>query len=140
VGLAIPVNKVKRVVPELIGTGRFPHPFLGIEGLGYVVSAELAEALRLPVQEGVLIARIYSGSPADRAGVRGATQEAIYGRRRLLIGGDVLVEVDGLAVRTWEDLDAYIQEQTEIGQEVTLTLWRGGERLDLPVTVGEEPQ
>jgi S1-C subfamily serine protease len=139
VGLAIPVNKVKRVVPELIRAGRFPHPWLGIEGLGYVVSAELARALRLPVPEGLLIARIYRGSPADRAGVRGASEEVIYGRRRLLIGGDVLVAVDGLAVGTWEDLEAYIQEQTEIGQEVTLSLWRDGERLELPVTVGEEP-
>lgn len=140
VGLAIPVNKVKRVVPELIRTGRFPHPWLGIEDLGYVVGPELAEVLRLPVQEGLLVARIYSGSPADRAGVQGATEEVIYGRRRLLIGGDVLVAVDGVALQTWEDLNAYLQERTEVGQEVRLTLWRSGERLDLPVTVGEEPQ
>ncbi len=140
VGLAIPVNKLKRVVPVLIERGRFPHPWLGIEGLGYALYPQMAEALDLPVSEGLLIAQAYRNSPALRAGIRTATREVIYGRRRLLIGGDVLTAIDGVPLRTWDDLNAYLQERTEVGQTVTLTLWRDGQRIELPVTLDEEPQ
>jgi S1-C subfamily serine protease len=139
VGLAVPVNKVKRVAPILIARGRFPHPWLGIEGLGYALYPELAQTLGLPVEEGLLIARAYRNSPALEAGIRTATREVVYGRRRLLIGGDVLAAIDGAPLRSWDDLDAYLQERTEVGQSVTLTLWRDGERLELAVVLGEEP-
>ncbi|MDW8318816.1 MAG: trypsin-like peptidase domain-containing protein [Anaerolineae bacterium] len=139
VGFAVPVNKVKRVVPVLIERGRFPHPWLGIEGLGYVLYPELAEALGLPTSQGLLIAQAYRDSPAVRAGIRTATREVIYGRRRLLVGGDVLVAIDGVPLRTWEDLDAYLQERAEVGQTVTLTLWRNGRQIELPVVLGEQP-
>ncbi len=54
VGLAIPVDKVRLVVPELIKNGRYPHPWLGIEDLGYEISPALAQALRLPAEQGLL--------------------------------------------------------------------------------------
>lgn len=139
VGFAIPVNKVKRVVPVLIAEGRFPHPWLGIEGLGYALSPELSRALGLPVDEGLLIAQLYRNSPAEDAGLRGAMGEAIAGNRRFLVGGDILVAIDGVPLRTWDDLSAYLQEQTEVGQQVTLYIWRGDEQIDLPAVLGEEP-
>ena len=139
VGLAIPVNKVKRVVPVLIATGSFPHPWLGIEGLGYPVYPELAQVLDLPVDDGLLIARMTQGSPAQQAGIRAATNEVVVGRRRILTGGDILVSVDGHPLHTWEDLDAYLQEQTEVGQTVTLTLWRSREKLEIQVMLGQQP-
>lgn len=139
VGLAIPVNKLKRVVPVLIERGRFPHPWLGIEGLGYALYPQIAKALNLPVSEGLLIAQAYRNSPALQAGIRTATREVIYGRRRLLVGGDVLTAIDGVPLRTWDDLNAYLQERTEVGQTVMLTLWRDGQRIELPVILGEEP-
>jgi S1-C subfamily serine protease len=140
VGLAIPVNKLKRIVPELIQHGRFPHPWLGIEGLGYELYPELARALDLPVDQGLLIAQLYRNSPAVRAGLRGATEEVIYRQRRLLVGGDILTAIDGVPLRNWEDLDAYLQEQTEVGQTVTLTIWRGGREMTIEVELGEMPE
>jgi S1-C subfamily serine protease len=139
VGLSIPVNKVKRIVPVLIERGRYPHPWLGIERLGYALYPELATNLGLPVDRGLLIARIYRNSPALRAGVRGAEQEVIYGRRRLLIGGDILTAIDGTPLSRWEDLDAYLDEQTEVSDIVTLTLWREGRQIELQVRLEEEP-
>ena len=139
VGLAIPTNKLKRIVPVLISTGRFPHPWLGIEGLGYPLFPELVQALNLGVAEGVLIAQVYDNSPAQRAGIRTATDQGVVGRRRYLIGGDILTAIDGLAVRTWDDLNAYLQEKTEVGQTVTLTLWRGDQRLEVELVLGEQP-
>ena len=140
VGLAIPVNKLKQIVPELIQNGRYPHPWLGIEGLGYDLYPELARALGLPVDRGLLIAQLYRNSPAVRAGLRGATEEVIYRRRRLLVGGDILTAIDGVPLRNWDDLDAYLQEQTEVGQTVTLTIWRDDQEMTIEVKLGEMPE
>ncbi|MCX6029648.1 MAG: trypsin-like peptidase domain-containing protein, partial [Chloroflexi bacterium] len=81
VGLAIPVDKVRRVVPVLLKEGRYPHPWLGVEGLGYELSASLARALNLSVERGLLVARIYQDSPADRAGLRAAPRPHAAERR-----------------------------------------------------------
>jgi S1-C subfamily serine protease len=140
VGLAIPVDKVRRVVPELIESGRYPHPWLGIENLGYEISPALAQGLDLPVESGLLIARLYNGSPADRAGVRGATDEVILGNRRYLIGGDILTSVDGKPVAKWEDLNGYLDEQTRVDQTITLTMRRGAEDVTLRATLEDTPR
>jgi S1-C subfamily serine protease len=139
VGLAIPVNKLKLVVPVLIAEGRFPHPWLGIEGLGYELSPDLSRALELPVQQGLLLARLYQDSPAERAGLRTATQTALLGFQQYLIGGDILTAIDGAPLASWDDLRAYLDEQTEVGQTVRLTLWRDGQPVEVDVTVGQEP-
>jgi S1-C subfamily serine protease len=139
VGLAIPVNKVKQVAPVLIAEGRFPHPWLGIEELGYALSPDLARALDLPVDRGLLIARVYQDSPAQQIGLRTATQTVMLGYRRYLIGGDILTAIDGVPLAGWDDLKAYLDEQTEVGQTVRLTLWRDGQPREVTVVLGQEP-
>ncbi len=140
VGLAIPVDKVMRVVPVLIKQGRFPHPWLGFEELGYEITPRLAQMLRLPIQNGLLIAQFYRGSPADQIGVRGAQNEVVVGNRRYLVGGDILTAVDDVSLMKWEDLNAYLEEKTTVGQEISLTLVRDGETLTLHVTLTEMPE
>ncbi|MER2600419.1 MAG: trypsin-like peptidase domain-containing protein [Caldilineales bacterium] len=139
VGLAIPVNKLKQVVPVLIERGHFPHPWLGVEGLGYVLSVELAQVLQLPVQQGLLIARVYQNSPAEAIGIRTATQQVRFGSRRYLVGGDVLTAIDDTPLRTWDDLTLYLDEHSEVGQTVQLTIWRDGQSIRLAVILGEQP-
>jgi S1-C subfamily serine protease len=139
VGLAIPVNKVKQVAPVLIAEGRFPHPWLGVEGLGYALTPNLAQALDLPVDQGLLIARVYQDSPAQQAGLRTATQTVLLGYRRYLVGGDILTAIDGLPLASWDDLKAYLDVQTQVGQTVRLTLWRDGQQIDIEVALGQEP-
>jgi len=139
VGLAIPVDKVRRVVPVLIARGSFPHPWLGIEELGYEISPTLAKTLNLPVDHGLLIARLFRDSPADKAGLQGAQQETILRNRRYLIGGDILTAVDGKAVATWEDLSAYLEEQLDVGRSITLTVLRGEKELTLTATLEDMP-
>ena len=140
VGLAIPVDKVLRVVPVLIEQGRFPHPWLGIEELGYEITSGLAQALNLPVQNGLLIAQLYQGSPADQAGLRGAQNETIVGNRRYLVGGDILIAVDGVPLKKWDDLNAYLEEKAAVGQEVTLTVVRSGKEQTLKATLVDTPE
>ncbi len=140
VGLAIPVDKVVRVVPVLIAQGRFPHPWLGFEELGYEITPRLAQMLRLPVQNGLLIAQFYRGSPADQAGVRGAQDEAIIGNRRYLVGGDIVTAVDDMPLQKWEDLRSYLEEKAGVGQEVSLNVVRNGEELTFNVTLADTPE
>jgi len=140
VGLAIPVDKVRRIVPVLIAKGNFPHPWLGIEELGYEISPALAQALKLPVDHGLLIARLYRNSPADKAGLRGAQREMILGNRRYLVGGDILTAVDGRALATWDNLSAYLEEQGEVGRVLTLTVLRDGRETTLTVRLEEMPE
>ncbi len=139
VGLAIPVDKVRRVVPVLLKEARYPHPWLGIEGLGYELSASLARALNLTVERGLLVARVYQDSPADRAGLRTAQREVVVGNRRYLVGGDVITAVDGKLVATWENLNAYLEASTEVGQAITLTVVRDGQELTLKATLADTP-
>jgi S1-C subfamily serine protease len=136
IGFAVTVDTIKRVVPELIKMGRYPHPWLGV--LGYSITPELAQALDLPVQRGLLVARLYRSSPADRAGLRGATREVIVGNRRLLAGGDILTAVDETAVRDWDSLQEYLEQNTRVGQMVTLTLLRDGQELKKTATLAEQ--
>ncbi len=138
IGFAVPVDTVKRVVPVLIADGRFPHPWLGF--LGYDITPELAEALRLPVEEGILVAQLYRDGPAQEAGVQGATQQAIVGNRRMLLGGDVLTAVNDTPIADWNALQEYLALQTKVGDVLTLTLLRDGEILELPITVAAQPQ
>jgi S1-C subfamily serine protease len=140
VGLAIPVDKVVRVVPVLIAQGRFPHPWLGFEELGYEISPRLAQMLELPVRSGLLIAQLYRGSPADQAGMRGAQNEAIVGNRRYLVGGDILTAIDGKPLARWEDLSAYLEEEAAVGQEVSVKVTRNGEELTFNVTLADTPE
>lgn len=140
VGLAIPSDKVRRVVPVLIRDGRFPHPWLGVEELGYELTPALAKALRLPVERGLLVARLYRNSPADRAGLRIAQREVIIGNRRYQVGGDIITEVDGRPVTTWEKLSAYLEEECEVGQTITLTIIRDGAAMTVTATLQDTPE
>lgn len=139
VGLAIPVDKVAQVVPVLIEKGRYPHPWLGIEGLGYELSPSLARALRLSVDSGLLIAQMYQGSPANQAGLRSATDQVRLGNRRYLVGGDVITAIDGTPLATWDDLSAYLEIKTAVGQTVSLTVIRNGRELTVQVTLEDTP-
>ena len=139
-GLAIPVDKVVRVVPVLIQKGRFPHPWLGFEEMGYEITSGLAQALNLPVQNGLLIAQFYRGSPAEQAGVRGAQNETIVGNRRYLVGGDILCAIEGVPLKKWDDLNAYLEEKAAVGQEVTLTVVRSGKEQTLKAKLADTPE
>ena len=137
VGFAVPVDTIKQVLPELMEFGRYRHPYLGIR-YAYAISPGLAESLDLPVDTGLLLVQLDRGGPLEQAGVRGAQQEAILGNRRVYIGGDILVAVDGAPLASMEQLQLW-QEQRQIGDQVTVSLLRNGEPFEVTVTLSEEP-
>ena len=136
VGFAVPVNTVKRVVPSLIARGRYDDPWLGISGLS--VTPVVAEALALPVEQGILLQEVVPEGPADRAGLRGNDQQVEFEGAILLTGGDIIVAIDGLALRDMDDLIVYLAE-TAVGQTVTLDIIRAGERQSLDLVLEERP-
>ncbi len=138
VGFAIPVSTVARVVPALIKEGHYPHPWFG--AVGYDITPSLARALGLPVDHGLLVARIYQGSPAAKAGIQGASKVVIVGNRRFLVGGDILLKIDDHPLTTWEELDDFLETHTHVGETVRFTLIRNGKKLVVPVTLEERPE
>ena len=144
IGFAVPVDTVRRVVPELIAKGYYPHPWLG---LSYVwnLNPDRAQILReagmiVPSERGLLLLEIASGSPAARAGLRGGQSQVRIGRTLLLVGGDILTAIDGQPVATARDLLRYVDTQTTIGQTIQVTVWRDGQEVTVPVTLNEEPR
>ncbi len=137
IGFAVPVSTVKRVIPILIELGYYPHPWLGL--LGYSIDTELAQTLSLPVERGVLVAQLYENGPAQRAGIRGAQQQIIVGNRRVLVGGDIITAIDGKPIANWDALAQYLEEETQVGQTVTLILYRNQSEMQLEVALIEQP-
>ena len=139
VGFAVPVDVAKRVVPALINEGRFRYPYLGISSVSFFSLADLAAVLDLPVQQGVLISQIVPGGPADKAGLRGGTEEIEVRGVPIDIGGDIILTIDDYQLRNFDDLIGYLVRETSVGQVVTLTILRDDETLQVALTLGERP-
>jgi S1-C subfamily serine protease len=144
IGFAVPVATVRRVVPELITRGYYPHPWLGLTHM-WSLAAERKEILEqmgmvVPVEQGVLIMEVLAGSSAADAGLRGGNQQVRYGRTILLIGGDIITAVDGEPIATARDLIRYLDTHTAVGQTIEATIWRAGEKLTMPITLKERPR
>jgi len=137
VGFAVPVSIVRRVVPVLIQEGAYEWPWLGIEGTA--VSLLIQEANDLPTQEGAYISSVVRGGPAAEAGVRGTRTTRTVNGVAVPAGGDVVVAIDGAPVA---DFSALVLEvaMRQPGDEVTLTIVRGGEEREIAVTLAPRPQ
>jgi S1-C subfamily serine protease len=132
IGFAIPINTARQIAQDLISQGRVRRATLGIEASAF--SPGVAEALGLPVQQGLLIERVLPNSAAAAAGLRGGTRMAIVGMRRVMIGGDVLTQIDGQPINEDFDLTLLLNRKRP-GDTVTLRIYRGNERLDVKATL-----
>jgi 2-alkenal reductase len=107
------------LLPPPSFTGRYADPWLDIQGVS--ITSQLAEALDLPVEQGVLVQTVIRGGPADRAGLRGGDRQVRFEGRLLIIGGDIIVAIDDVVVQDMDDLIVYLADHTSVGQRVTLT-------------------
>jgi S1-C subfamily serine protease len=134
IGFAIPVNTAKRIAHDLMTEGRVRQAFLGAQTLE--VGGWLAEALDLPVKDGLLIEEVTRGGPAAGAGLHGGDRAAMAGMRRIMTGGDVIVAVDGQKIANQFDLNVALNRKRP-GDTVSVTVYRGGKKMDIPVKLGE---
>ncbi len=137
IGFAIPVNTIRRVVPELIARGRYPHPWLGASF--FEITPAFAQTFRLPVDHGLLTVRVVPGGPADQAGLRGATQRVRTRFGDVFLGGDIVTAIDDRPMRRVDDLVIYLENHKRVGDPVTLSILRDGRPQTLTVTLGERP-
>jgi putative serine protease PepD len=137
VGFAIPINTAKRVVAEIFNRGYVLYAYLGAET--QTLFPAIARALKLPVDRGAMVVRVWEGSPAARAGLRGGTQQVVVGNAIVLIGGDVVVEVDGQKITTSDELRRLIRKH-QPGDMMKLEILRNGKTGVVEVKLGERPR
>jgi len=137
VGFAIPVSIIRRVTPDLIETGHYDWPWLGVSG--FTVDPALVKAMSLPVEQGAYVSSLTDGGPALASGLQGTTETITQDGRTVEVGGDVITAIDGQPVKTFDDILVYLSIQTSPGQEVTLTILRDGQYQDVNLTLGTRP-
>jgi S1-C subfamily serine protease len=134
IGFAIPINTAKAVLADLTRYGRVKRPSLGIES--YAIGPDLAEQMGLAVDSGILIQKVIPGGAAEKAGLRGGTEKAYVGNQPILLGGDLIVAIDGQRVTNPLEINA-VMEKHQAGDTVSVTFFRGKKQITLKLIAGE---
>jgi len=137
VGFAIPSNTIAKIVPKLISEGTYHHPWVGIAGRD--INPDLAKVLHLTDARGFLIVNVVEGSPADKAGLKGSSETKEIDGIEYLIGGDVVLSVDGNVVRKIDDILIHLQRYKSVGDEMVLEILRDGRVTNIVVKLDERP-
>jgi S1-C subfamily serine protease len=134
IGFAIPINTAKAVLGDLTRYGRVRRPSLGIVSLP--IGPDLADQMGLPSQSGVLVQKVIQGGAAERAGLRGGNEQAYLGNMPIVLGGDLIVGIDGKEVTDTSDIAA-IMEKHQPGDQVTVIFYRGRRKMEIKLTLGD---
>jgi S1-C subfamily serine protease len=134
IGFAIPINTAKAVLGDLVTLGRVRRPALGIRTIP--IDPELAAEMGLPADYGLLIVQVVQGGAADQAGLRGGTERAYLGNIPIMIGGDLIVAIDGQRIDDQQAL-AQIMNNHRAGDSVRMTIYRGKKKMEVTVSLGE---
>jgi len=134
IGFAIPINAAKAVLNDLVQFGQVRRPVLGVRSLP--IGPELASQMGLPADYGVLILSVIPGGPADRAGLRGGSEKAYLGNTPIMLGGDLIVRIDDQEIEDQQDI-AHVMNQHHTGDKVKVTYFRGKNKMEATVTLGE---
>ncbi len=137
VGFAIPSNTMKRIVPVLIQTGHYDHPWLGITGIS--VNSDLASTLQLPIPYGFMINTVVPNSSAAEAGLHGYKETRTINGTQYKIGGDIIVAADSHPIKKIDDLLNYLQDKKSVGDKMVLTVVRDGKTLQFTLTLQQRP-
>jgi S1-C subfamily serine protease len=134
IGFAIPINTAKAVVNDLVTLGRVRRPALGVRTIP--IDPEIAEELGLAANYGLLIVQAVPGGSADRAGLQGGSERAYLGNIPIMIGGDLIVAIDGEKIESQQTL-AQIMNKHRAGDTVKVTIFRGKKQVEVTVVLGE---
>jgi len=134
IGFAIPINTAKAVLADLTHYGRVKRPSLGI--VSFAIGPDLAQQMGLAADYGVLIQRVLPGGAAERAGLKGGNEQAYLGNMPIMLGGDLIVSIDGKQVTETQDIDS-IMNHHQAGDTVTVTVLRARRQITLKLILGE---
>jgi S1-C subfamily serine protease len=134
IGFAIPINTAKAVLDDFARYGRVRRPTLDVQTLA--IGPDVAEQIGLPADYGILIERVFPGGAAEKAGLKGGTQRAYQGNTPVMLGGDLIIAMDGQEVASPQDLSG-IMNSHRAGDEVTVTVFRGRKKMDFKLKLGD---
>jgi S1-C subfamily serine protease len=134
IGFAIPINTAKAVLADLLKYGRVKRPSLGI--VSFAIGPDLASQMGLAADSGVLIQHVLPGGAAERAGLHGGNEQAYVGNTPIMLGGDLIIAIDGQEVEDPQDINA-IMEKHQAGDTVSVTIVRGQRRMTIKLILGE---
>jgi S1-C subfamily serine protease len=134
IGFAIPINTAKAVLADLTRYGRVKRPTLGV--VDYPIGPDLASQMGLAADQGVLIQKVLPGGAAERAGLRGGNQLAYVGNTPIMLGGDLIVAIDGQQVTDSQDINA-LMDKHQTGDTISVTIYRGRRQITLKLILGE---
>ena len=135
IGFAVPSNMIIREVPTIIQSGTYNHPWLGIAG--GAITPDIAQSAGLQLTyKGVVVSSVQSGSPAEKAGLQGITQNDFSNTQTV---GDIITGIDGHSLRSIDDLINYIDLHKSIGDNVVLTVNRHGQLINLNLVLQARP-
>jgi S1-C subfamily serine protease len=137
IGFAIPIDTIRAEIQQLETKGEVEHAFLGISG--GTVTPELAKALNLPVEQGVIVQRVVKDGPAEKAGLEAGDTSATINGEEVRLGGDIITEANGKQVKSMEELVEEIQD-SKPGDTLELKILRGGDEKTADVTLGTQPK
>jgi S1-C subfamily serine protease len=134
IGFAIPINTAKAVLSDLTRYGQVRRPSLGI--VSYAIGPDLAEQMGLAADYGVLIQQVVPGGAAERAGLHGGNEKAYVGNQPVMLGGDLIVAIDGQQITDPQDISV-VMDKHQAGDTVSVTVMRGRRQMTVKVTLGE---
>jgi S1-C subfamily serine protease len=134
IGFAIPINTAKAVLNDLVTLGRVRRPALGVRTIP--INSDLADQMGLAADYGLLIVQVVAGGAADRAGLKGGNERAFLGNVPIMIGGDLIIAIDGEKIEDQQDL-AQNMNKHRAGDVVRVTIFRAKKKMDVQVTLGE---
>ncbi|QEE27421.1 trypsin-like serine protease [Terriglobus albidus] len=134
IGFAIPINTARAFVDDLARYGHVRRPALDVVTLP--IGPDIADQLGLAADYGVLVERVLPGGAAERAGLKGGSQRAYMGNTPVMIGGDLIVSIDGQDITTQQDVSD-VMNSHKAGDTVTVTIFRARKKIELRVTLSE---
>ncbi|MCH8989966.1 MAG: trypsin-like peptidase domain-containing protein [Chloroflexi bacterium] len=139
VGLVVPINIAKMVVPALIKDGKYDYSWLGISGA--TLGPDVVRLMELPKgSQGALVISVNKDSPADDGGLTGSDRTGVVNGIQYALGGDTITAINGSEIRDMTDLIVYLTNHTRPGDEVVLgVLHKDGTSEELPIVLGTRP-
>ena len=138
VGFAIPSDTILRELPSLISTGKYDkHPYIGIQVVD--MNYQLSQAAGVNITYGLLIEKTQPGGPADKAGLRGGSQQVSIAGQQYVLGGDIIVSIDGARIVNYDVFSTYLERHAVPGQAIQVGIIRSGEFQVMQVVVGSRP-
>ena len=136
IGFAVSVNILKRVVPDLILSGSYDYPYVGVSAREELSLIEM-EAIGLERSTGAYVVEVVPGGPADVAGLVAGVMETEY--LGLYSGGDLIIAVDGRPVQVFGDFLSYLMTQKSPGDSITVTILRDNQEKEVEIILDRRP-